>query len=112
MGCSRAEAGWHRGGLGGASHTHCCTTSVEYDQLGLDSYCILSDVTLDTVQSSAMQNIKVHCLIACLDDSGTHPLLAAAKDAMDASCKLPAGYDSPWPQLVLATLDINQGQLR
>ena len=112
MGCSRAEAGWHRGGLGGASHTHCWTTSVEYDQLGLDSYCILSDVTLDTVQSSAMQNIKVQCLIACLDDSGTHPLLAAAKDAMDASCKLPAGYDSPWPQLVLATLDINQGQLR
>ena len=29
---------------------------------------------------------------------------------MDASCKLPAGYESQWPQLVLATLDVNQGQ--
>ena len=87
-------------------------TPIEYDKMEFDSYCIHSDVTLYTVQSSAMQNIKVRCLIACLDDSGAHPLLAAAKDAMDASCKLPAGYDSPWPQLVLATLDINQGQLR
>ena len=57
-----------------------------------------------------MQNIKVQCLVAYMDDAGGDPLLAAAKDAMDASCKLPAGYESPWPQIVLATLDINQGE--
>ena len=44
-----------------------------------------------------------------MDDTGEDALLAAAKGAMDASCKLPAGYESQWPQLVLATLDLNQG---
>lgn len=57
-----------------------------------------------------MQNIRVQCLVACADDVGEYALLTTAKDAMDASCKLPAGYDSPWPQLVVATLDINQGE--
>ena len=45
-----------------------------------------------------------------MDDTGDNALLTAAKNAMDASCKLPAGYESQWPQLVLATLDVNQGQ--
>ena len=49
-------------------------------------------------------------MVACIDDTGGDALLAAAKGAMDASCKLPAGYESQWPQLVLATLDVNRGQ--
>ncbi|CAL5228914.1 g12137 [Coccomyxa viridis] len=55
------------------------------------------------------EKIRVKCLVACMDDTGEDALLAAAKGAMDASCKLPAGYESQWPQLVLATLDLNQG---
>lgn len=63
------------------------------------------------VMAWCMQNIRVQCLVACVDDTGDDALLMAAKDAMNASCKLPAGYESHWPQLVLATLDINQGDI-
>lgn len=56
-----------------------------------------------------MQDITVTCLIACLDDAVGDSLASAVRDDMDLSCKIPAGVASSRPQLVVATLDINQG---
>ncbi|CAL8463143.1 g2677 [Coccomyxa elongata] len=55
------------------------------------------------------QDITVTCLIACLDDAMGNSLASAVRDDMDLSCKIPAGLASSRPQLVVATLDINQG---
>lgn len=58
-----------------------------------------------------MQDITVTCLIACLDDAVDDSLASSVRDDMDLSCKIPAGLASSRPQLVVATLDINQGAL-
>ena len=56
-----------------------------------------------------MQDITVTCLIACLDDVVGDSLASSVRGDMDLSCKIPAGMASSQPQLVVATLDINQG---
>ncbi|KAK9829368.1 hypothetical protein WJX72_005439 [[Myrmecia] bisecta] len=54
------------------------------------------------------ENIRVVSLMATIDDAKDDQLAAAVRGAMDLSCKLPADGELP-PQLVIGTLDINQG---
>ncbi|KAK9907250.1 hypothetical protein WJX75_000058 [Coccomyxa subellipsoidea] len=55
------------------------------------------------------QLIKVTCLVACLDDVEGGSLASAVRQDTDLSCKIPAGVGGSHAQLVVGTLDINQG---
>ncbi len=63
------------------------------------------------VSECEMQGITVTCLVACLDDVEGDSLASAVRQDMDLSCKIPAGVGGSHPQLVVGTLDINQGDL-
>lgn len=63
------------------------------------------------ISECEMQGITVTCLVACLDDVEGDSLASAVRQDMDLSCKIPAGVGSSHPQLVVGTLDINQGEL-
>lgn len=58
-----------------------------------------------------VQSIAVTCLIAVIDEGLGDAVAAAVAEDLDASCRLPAECAGTLPQLVVGTLDINQGQL-
>ena len=49
--------------------------------------------------------------MACLDDVEGGSLASAVRQDTDLSCKIPAGVGGSHAQLVVGTLDINQGVL-
>lgn len=51
------------------------------------------------------------CLVAIISDEPGGALAEAVAADLDASCRLPAAGSGDLPQLVIGTLDINQGAL-
>ena len=70
------------------------------------------DLQWKALRACAAQGIAVTCLVGCLDDAEEDANAAAVRSDMDLSCKVPAGVAGNCRlQLVVATLDINQGGL-
>jgi hypothetical protein len=63
------------------------------------------------IASVSGQGIKVSCFVACIDDISDDSLVEEVCRGMDLSCKIPGGRGRSMPQLVVGTLDINQGAL-
>lgn len=55
------------------------------------------------------QGVRVTCLVAVVSDEPGGALAEAVAADLDASCRLPAASSGELPQLVIGTLDINQG---
>ena len=56
--------------------------------------------------------MSVTCLIAVMDERPGDAAAAAVAADLDASCRLPAATADGLPQLVVGTLDVNQGARR
>lgn len=110
MGDPGIQIGRHRARLPGKSWLPVMENSLDRLLNGLEQGMGAMRVRLMQMLSP-VQEIKVTCLVACLDDAADDPLAAAVRQNMDLSCKIPAGVASSQPQLVVATLDINKGAI-
>jgi len=55
------------------------------------------------------EQTRVTCMVATLPVNNGTELVAALKDELDPTCLLPADASHPYPRIIVASLDVNQG---